>query len=401
MSILELLAPARYDRRTDAMIADRDARAEQAMRSELRVCWQEACERPALRLSHGVSTSVGMGPGRAPLVTSIIIGDAATPTTFLVELRPGQVLEDLEDAGRELAAALYCHRLRFELLDGPYVRVTLVESDPHLEVVHAVDTVAGLLTLGPDEYGDPVRFAPAALPHVAVQGSTGAGKSTALYWLLRQLVVMAGVRIAGIDPSGLLFRPLPADPWRVSGLRDPERAVRVLAELVDEMDARCSRMPWDDDRLPCGQDAPDPWLFVVLEELPGLLAALDAREPKLARQARSHIGRLTAEGRKGGVRVVMAAQRFASNDTAGATVRGNAGLRISFRVENRAAVEFLHEGAPPDLADDHTHAAPGVALVTSPGEQVRRLRFLVMTYRDWAHVARSATVAPTLHGVAA
>ena len=258
-----------------------------------------------------------------------------------------------------------------------------------------------MLTLGPDEFGAQIRFEPARLPHIALQGTTGGGKSTALYWLLRQMVAMPGVRIAGVDPSGLLFRPLPGDPWRVSGLRDLHGAVEVLEALVDEMDARCAEMPWDDDKLPCGPGEAHPWLFVVLEELPGLLAALDSRESKLGKLARSHIGRLAAEGRKVGVRLVMIAQRFDANSTAGATVRNNCGLRMSFQVENRAAVEFLHEGCAPDLADDHTHAAPGVALVTSPGEAVRRVRFPIVTYQQWARDARACTADAVLQPVPA
>ncbi len=58
----------------------------------------------------------------------------------------------------------------------------------------------------------------------------------------------------------------------------------------------------------------------------------------------------------------MVAQRFDANSTAGATVRNNCGLRVSFQVGNRAAVEFLHEGCRPDLGDERTHSAPGVAL---------------------------------------
>lgn len=394
MSVMERLFPAAYDRRTDRIIAERESGRRREMRCDLRFRWMQACERPALRLSHGVAAGAVAGPGRAPLITDISIGDGDTPTTFVVELCPGQVVEDLEDAGRELAAALFCHRLRFEPLTGPYVHVTMVEHDPHAGVVHTVDQAPGVLTLGPDEFGAPIRFEPARLPHIAVQGTTGAGKSSCLYWLLSQMVAMPGVRIAGVDPSGVLFRPLPADPWRVSGLRDPQGAVAVLGSLVDEMDARTEAMPWDDDRLPCGSDESHPWLFVVFEELPGFLSALDAREAKLGKLARSHIARLAAEGRKVGIRLVMIAQRFDANSTAGATVRNNCGLRMSFQVENRAAVEFLHEGCPPDIADDHTHAAPGVALVTSPGEAPRRVRFPIVTYQEWAQDARACTSVP-------
>lgn len=382
---------AHRDARTDRIIADRERRALTEMRHDLRVRWREACERPALQLSHGVPTSTGFGPGRAPVITSISIGSIADsiPTTFVIELRPGQVLDDLTDAGRELAGALFCHRLRFEPIEGPYVRVTLVEDDPHAAVVHVPTSLPGHLVLGPDEYGAPVAFTPATLPHCAVQGATGGGKSTFLYGLMRQVVTTPGMRLAGADPSGVIFRPLPDDPWRASGLAHPADLVAVLTALVHEMDARLRRLPWDDDRLPCGVGFPDDWVVVILEELPGLLAALSAIDRKLAETAKLLIGRLAAESRKTGMRLVMCAQRFEANTTAGATVRSNAGLRVSFQVENSTAVGFLHDDAGPDVVAEHVSAAPGVALVSAPGARLRRVRAPHVTYRQWAHTARS------------
>src|SRR5215212_1722276 len=114
-----------YDRRTDQIIRERERRHAIDLRTELRYRWMTACERPALQLSHGIATAAGIGPGRAPIIREITLGDELHPCRFIVELRPGQVLEDLEDAGRELAAALCVHRIRFEDLNGVYVRCTL------------------------------------------------------------------------------------------------------------------------------------------------------------------------------------------------------------------------------------------------------------------------------------
>jgi DNA segregation ATPase FtsK/SpoIIIE-like protein len=388
------------DAALDRKIAARQAWLEADMIAELRWRWQAACERPALQLSHGVTTAGGgFGPGRAPLIREIELGsvDDDRPCTFVVELRPGQIVADLEDASRELAGALLAHRLSFAPIVGtPLVRVTIIEDDPHAEVIDVVDTVPGMLTLGPDENGEPVAFAVAALPHVAMQGTSGLGKSTAIYHLLRQVVRMRGVRMAGIDPSGVLFRPLPPDPWRVSGLGDVDAIEAALSSLVAEMDDRLTRLPDDDDKLPCGPGCPDPWVTIWLEELPGLLSAVEAiATAAVAKRVRAHIARLAAEGRKTGMRVFMIAQRFDATSTAGANVRNNAGLKISFAVENKSAVDFLHEGAPPDLVAEHLHAPPGVALVTRPGRPVTRVRFPLVHYRDWSHVARLWTPTTT------
>jgi hypothetical protein len=403
MSILTTFSRRGYDARTDKIIAERERRHLSEMRHDLRHRWREACERPSLQLAHGVHTGTGFGPGRAPLITEIAIGGELGPTTFIVELRPGQILDDLTDAGRELAAALFCHKLRFDPIGGPYVRVTLVEDDPHVAITSAEPfTVADHLVVGVDEYGDPVAFTPAALPHVACQGRTRAGKSTLLYALLRQAVTVPGVRLAGVDPSGVLWRALPSDPLRVSGLSSIPDVVAVLESLVAEMDDRLGRLPWDDDRLPCGPDQPDPWLLIVLEELPGLLAALTSADRKTAEYVKLLIGRLAAESHKVGMRLIMAAQRFDANSTAGATVRSNCGLRISFSVENRAAVEFLHDDAGPDVVAQHVNAEPGVCLVSAPGAALRRVRTPHVTYQEWAYTGRLCRVyGPAVEPVAA
>src|SRR3954453_17944964 len=134
---------------------------------------------------------------------------------------------------------------------------------------------------------------PAEMPHTAIQGTTGGGKSTSLYWLMRQIVAMPGARLAGIDPSALIFRPLPDDPWRVSGLGNLVRVVDVLRKLCDEMDQRNARMPWHAAQPPRGPGEADPWLFVIMEELPGLLAAITAAvDKKTAEGCKLYISRL-------------------------------------------------------------------------------------------------------------
>jgi S-DNA-T family DNA segregation ATPase FtsK/SpoIIIE len=374
------------DWRADRVIREREENARREFRHEIRARWREACERPALQLSHVVTNNVGMGPGRYPRILAIDVpDDDDEPVTLRLSMPAGLLVEDLEDAAGELAAGLGVHRVRFEPAGDGTVRATLVEHDPHAAIVEHVEMAPGALVLGPDEVGQVLAFPLAKMGHTAIQGTTGGGKSTAVYWWLRQLVRMpAGeVRIAGLDPSGLLWRPLPPDRWRVSGLADPSRCVAVLDELVAELDRRCAAMPEDDDKLPCGAGEAFPWLVVFLEELPGLLTHLGTVSKALAEKARGAIGRLCAEGRKVGIRVVMIAQRFDANSTAGATVRNNATLRLSFAVENRAAVEFLHEGIEPALAENHTRALPGVSLVTYPGALPTRLRWPLTDFKAW------------------
>jgi S-DNA-T family DNA segregation ATPase FtsK/SpoIIIE len=376
---------ARADRQLDRVMDRRWREYERDQRLEIRYRWWAACNRPELRLS-----TKGATPGdritsaaAAPLLAEIQLGRYGAPTVLIVELRPGQMVDALEAVGRELAAALCVARLRFETTPGsPYVRVTLVERDP-LTTAAAVDTAVGTVTLGTDEYATPVRFAPERFHHLAIQGQTGAGKSTALYHLLRQIMALPNVQLSGVDPSGLLFRELPEDSLRVSGLSDLEAVDKALSGLVAEMDARARLIPRLADALPCGPGA-WPWLFVVLEEFPALLAAVELADRKLSSRVKLHVGRLTAEGRKVGLRCVIAAQRFEATSVGGAVVRANCPLRMSLRVDDATSVGFLHEQADPQVIAEHVRAESGVALLSAPGTRLRRLRVPHVTYAEWA-----------------
>jgi hypothetical protein len=88
---------------------------------------------------------------------------------------------------------------------------------------------------------------------------------------------------------------------------------------------------------------------------------------------RALTSRLLAEGAKVGIRVVILAQR-AEAAVLGAFERAMCSLRISFRCDNRAAVELLHAGAEPAVADAHTAALPGIGLMSMPGRPLTRFR---------------------------
>jgi hypothetical protein len=382
------------DAALDRKIAARQARLEADMVTELRWRWQAACERPALQLSHGVTTAGGgFGPGRAPLIREIELGsvDDDTPCTFVVELRPGQIVADLEDASRELAGALLAHKLAFAPVVGtPLVRVTIIEDDPHAAgSLDALSVVPGRITLGLDEYGETVAYDPADMFHVACQGSTRAGKSTLLHTIMSQIVSGDGMRLAGIDPQGVIFRCVPDDPLIVNGGADVVGdALAVLDALTDEMERRLRALPWDQDKLPCGVGTDHPWLFTVLEEFPGLLDRAAASSKANAEKVKSSVARLIAESHKTGMRFVLASQRFDAASVAGAAVRGNCACRLSYRVENKTCLEFLHEDVTPDVVSEHVRARAGIALLTYPGEPLRRIRTPFTSYQAWAHTAR-------------
>ena len=210
-----------------------------------------------------------------------------------------------------------------------------------------------------------------------MQGVTRSGKSVWTYGALAQLAAQPDVLVAGCDPTGLLWRPFAGSLhslWQVSGLADLPAHEALLARLVAEMDRRIVELPPDRDTL--AVTAAMPLLVVVLEELAGLLRALDAAKAAKddpGKRVRALLGRLLAEGAKVGVRVILLVQR-AEAAVVGAFERAMCSLRISFRTDNRASVELLHPGADPAVADAHTTAEPGIALVSMPGRPLTRMR---------------------------
>lgn len=324
----------------------------------------------------------------APRVEYVILGP---PTSLRVRLEPGQTAADVRAAMPRLAPVLGVPLLRVEPIGvGREVWVTLLDRDPLDEPLGMIPGAD--LLLGRMESGSLLRAEPADLGHLAVQGQTGSGKSTWLYGFLGQLAPRPDVLVAGIDPSGLTLRPFTGTRHadrQALGLADLDRIEAVAAALVDDMDARLAAMPLDVDTLPLGPGTP--LVVVVLEEWPATLRALDAADTKRGKRVRALVARLLAESRKVGYRVVLAAQR-AEASILGAAERAQCSVRLSFRSDNRQAVELLHPDVDPALADEHTRAVPGVALLSVPGWPVRRLRAPHVTYREYAAAVRSQIV---------
>ncbi|BBG04590.1 MULTISPECIES: hypothetical protein [Pseudonocardia] len=347
----------------------RHDREGEALVEQLVTMWVRACEGASLvRVVDTVS-----GPTIIPpKIVDITLGP---PTILVVELQPGMLPADVVDLAPRIAPHMDAWGLHVEPIGHRHVRVALLDSDP---LTGTVPLLAGAgLHLGRDESGADLRIAPADLPHAVCQGVTRSGKSVWTYSLLAQLAHRPDALIAGCDPTGLLWRPLAGSRHAdrlASGLVDPGAHEKVLAAVVAEMDDRIRDLPADRDTIAVSLGRP--LLFVILEEYPGLLRVLDAAKTRgddPGARVRALVSRLLAEGAKAGVRVVILAQR-AEASVVGAFERAMCSLRISFRCDNRASVELLHPGAPPALADAHTAALPGIALVSRPGHPVARIR---------------------------
>lgn len=361
MSLLD-----RYHHRTDRW-------ADEQLVDSIVWSWREAC------IGAGVAQAVDApiaGTGfRAPTVAHVALGP---PVRLTVRMPPGMVPAALQRAGLLIGPHLGGTALRVTDRGHGWALVDVLDHDPLDGVLplHLPRAGPGVL-IGCDEGGDEVVEDWHRGAHTVCQGVTRSGKSVWTYGVLAQFAAMPDVLVAGCDPTGLLWRPFAGSrhaPWQVSGLADLGAHEALLVRLVDEMDRRIVELPLDRDTL--AVTAAIPLLVVVLEELVGLLRALDAaktRDGDPGKRVRSLLGRLLAEGAKVGVRVVLLVQR-AEAAVVGAFERAMCSLRISFRTDNRASVELLHPGADPAVADAHTTAPPGVALVSMPGRPLARMR---------------------------
>lgn len=235
-----------------------------------------------------------------------------------------------------------------------------------------------MIRLGRDMTGKNVTLDPFDAAHTVITGRTRTGKSVQVYGMLAGLRGLP-VQACGIDPTGILFNPLGdalggAD-LRVLTLRDPERVRQVMSDLIAEMDRRIVAL------LDQGLDKYDqahftdahPLLVVVLEEYPGILAALQALDQasgakageRIETQVRAAIQRLALEGAKVGVRLWIIAQRADASLLTG-VLRSQLTQRISF-AQDDDGLRMLHEGITPEQIEASARFIPGQAYVEMHG----------------------------------
>jgi hypothetical protein len=267
--------------------------------------------------------------------------------------------------------------------------------DPLRGMLYAADLnldVQGVpvFTVGRSEHaktGDADLFLDLALhaTSMAVQGQTRSGKSIFAYQMLTALAASPSVIIAGADPSGILLAPFRGTrhaPWQATGTGDPLRILLMLERVVTEMDRRTEDIAAElTDKIEVF--TPErPLIVVVFEEFPGLrrsIAAADAaaEQPggKLLPMFDLYVSRLLAEGAKTGIRALVMAQRLETNVLAGGD-RANIPTRISFRVDNAAAITMLHESLPAGLDVERVrNAPPGVGIYESSVAEQPVVRF--------------------------
>lgn len=347
--------------------------------------WRDACDYA------GLCHRVRVPSGQTVITPELVDVAGHAPTVLTVRLVPGMLAADVTAVAPRLANALGGARMTATAVGTDYARLVLHPTDP-LGDPFAVREAEPDGFLGVGEDGQDVAIPWAVRVHSLFQGSSGYGKSTLTYAQLSPLAGRADVLVAGIDPSGLVFRPwldAPGQKWRVSGLGGGlAEHTRVLEELCDEMDRRLTLLPIGCDNL--APSAEVPLIVVALEELSGLLRTVDA-DRKVAAVVRPLLGRLFSEGRKVAVRMLAVIPR-ADAAVLGSGIRDQCQLRVSFAVEPEG-FRMAHPTTAGIDPDEHLASPPGVAAVTAPGLGTFRMRAGALPYAEYSRRVVAARAA--------
>lgn len=328
-------------------------------------------------------------PGLAsPRVLSVVLGD---PDRLLVQMMSAQLVRDYEAVADRLAEGLGVPRVRIRVRSHGLIWIELLRRDPLAEPVMLPTGISSVneqrVVLVGCETGEELSVCLREVAHIIAQGQTRSGKSRWTYGFLAQIAGCQDVLIAGSDITGLIARAFEHTrhaPYWASGSGDIERHADVLEQLVAEMDRRNAAMPPRLDVFPTSVD--DPQIWVVVEELAGLIEAAEAVDalnpapktgrgavPRLKDRIKGAYKRLMAEGAKAGMHVLLLVQR-AEAGIVGGFARGQASLRITFRVDDVESVKMLHSNVDRVAAEMHSTAESGIALLSGPGLPLLRGR---------------------------
>jgi S-DNA-T family DNA segregation ATPase FtsK/SpoIIIE len=231
----------------------------------------------------------------------------------------------------------------------------LLESD-----LYRRSTSKLTIALGKTIHGEPFMADLAAMPHLLIAGSTGAGKSVGINGMLTSILYRAtpdDVRMIMIDPKRLelgmyddiphLLTPVVVDPkqaanalrWAVremeeryktlaaEGVRNIEQYNRNVQQAIAE-----KRTPPEGGEMP----RPLPFIVVIIDELADLMMVA-------SNEVEESIARLAQMARAVGIHLILATQR-PSVDVITGLIKANLPSRISFRVSSKIDSRTILDG---------------------------------------------------------
>jgi DNA segregation ATPase FtsK/SpoIIIE, S-DNA-T family len=296
-------------------------------------------------------------------------------TTFEIEPAPGVKVNRIVTLQDDLAMALRAMSVRIlapvpgkavvgiEVANAKREHIFLkeiLESEPFAQSVSTLT-----LALGKDSAGNPVVADLARMPHLLLAGATGTGKSVSLNAMIMSVLYKSSprdVRFVMIDLKMLelsLYEDLPH--LLVPVVTDPKKAVVVLKNLVEQMDARYRilkdkgvrnidsynrLLERDEDERHAGvieltevvdDDAPPAPEAIPHEHLPKIVIIIDELADLMmtvGRDVEESITRLAQKARAAGMHLILATQR-PSVDVITGLIKANFPARISCQVTAR------------------------------------------------------------------
>jgi len=199
----------------------------------------------------------------------------------------------------------------------------------------------------------------AAMPHLLIAGSTGAGKSVGINGMLTSILYRAtpdDVRMIMIDPKRLelgMYEDIPHLMTPV--VVDPKQAANALRWAVREMEERYKTLAAEgvrnieqynrniqqaitEKRTPKNGETPKtlPFIVVVIDELADLMMVA-------SNEVEESIARLAQMARAVGIHLILATQR-PSVDVITGLIKANLPARISFRVASKIDSRTILDG---------------------------------------------------------
>lgn len=232
------------------------------------------------------------------------------------------------------------------------------------------DLPLGLVDVPADQAQVAFRYRPDEDGSLAIYGTSGSGKSTALRSIAVAAATAAGhVRIYGLDFAGGalgMIEALPQVGSVVAG-SDTERVQRLLTELLAEVERRASAYSaaradtLTGYRDLAGQD--DPRLYLLLDGLVAFRSTYEGQSTTAA--IVSQLQRVLAEGRAVGIHVVLTVEQPSGLPTSMASAVGK---RLVLRqVDENASAQL---GIPKDVFSGESPAGRAVLSGTTDVIQV-------------------------------
>lgn len=237
---------------------------------------------------------------------------AATPfgDRVLVSMLSGQTIGDYDSSAEALAHSFGARTCRARSVRPGVIALEFVRVDPlgkaltALPIREPADLEA--LALGVREDGSPwlVRMLGT---HLLVAGTSGAGKGSVFWSLLRALApaIRDGlVQVWAFDPKGGMELTFGQRLFARFAYESAEEMAAMLEDAVDTMRARTASLRGKTRQHKPSKD--EPLVIVLVDELAALTAYGD--DPKIVKRINTALALLLSQGRAPGVLVVAAVQ---------------------------------------------------------------------------------------------